>query len=176
VFLNQTKFKASSLVPCGFLLGAHPGHLRRAEAEDELRVSLGYALDEELPFQLSSRTVSVPIQDGKQERYAFQAVVVETSTQHAATLREKFFSLGNPKTVLERFPYTENYQFVPFLKTKEWTVAKILSLTKLHVRIIQELRPIFIANLQNIHNDINDGFTLMQGFYGMVYTFPAVEG
>jgi hypothetical protein len=33
VFLNQTKFKVSSLVPCGFLLGAHPGYLRRDEAE-----------------------------------------------------------------------------------------------------------------------------------------------
>jgi hypothetical protein len=176
VFINQTKFKASSLVPCGFLLGAHPGHLRRDVAEDELRVSLGYPIEEELPFQLSSRSVSVPVQEGKQERYAFQAVVVETSTQHASVLREKFFSLGHTAKALESYPYTGKYQFVPFLKTKEWTVAKILSLAKLHVRIIQELRPIFIANLQNIHNTINDGFTLMQGFYGMVHTLPAVEG
>jgi hypothetical protein len=177
VFLNQTKFKASSLVPCGFLLGAHPGYLRRDEAEEELRQGLGYTQDEELPFQLSSRTVSVPIQDDKQDRYAFQAVVVETSTQQAATLREKFFSMGHPTQVLDRLPYTGKYQFVPFLKTKEWTVTKILSLAKLHVRIVQELRPIFLANLQNIHNTINDGITLMQGFYGMVSSFPGgVEG
>jgi hypothetical protein len=176
VFLNQTKFKASSLVPCGFLLGAHPGHLRRDEAEDELRISLGFSLDEELPFQLSSRSVSVPIQEGKQERFAFQAVVIETSTQHAASLREKFFSLGNPEQAIERYPYTGKYQFVPFLKTKEWTMTKILNLAKLHVKIVQELKAIFIANIQNIHNSINHGGrTLMQGFYGMQYTIPATD-
>jgi hypothetical protein len=175
VFLNQTIFKASSLVPCGFLLGAHPGHLRKDEAEDELRISLGYSLEEELPFQLFARTVSVPIQEGKQDRSAFQAVVVETSTQHAASLRKIFFSLGNPTKVLERFPYTGKCQFVPFLKTKEWIITKILSLAKLHVRIIQELRPIFLANLQHIHNGINDGIMLMQGFYGVMYQFPAAD-
>jgi hypothetical protein len=177
VFLNQTKFKASSLVPCGFLLGAHPGHLRRDEAEAELRISLGYSDGDELPFQLSSRSVSVPIQEGKLDRYVFQAVVIETSTQHAASLREKFFSLGDPKKTVDRFPYTGSYQFVPFLKTKEWTVAKILNLAKLHVKMVQELKPIFIANLRNIHNDIaKEGITLLQGFYGMQYTYPAVEG
>jgi hypothetical protein len=56
VYLNQTKFKTSSLVPCGFLLGAHPGHMRRDEAESELGVSLGFPAKEELPFQLSSRS------------------------------------------------------------------------------------------------------------------------
>ncbi len=43
------------------------------------------------------------------------------------------------------------------------------------MKIVQELRPIFLANLQNIHNGINDGITLMQGFYGMVHTFPAAK-
>lgn len=170
VFINQTKFKTSTLVPVGFLLGAHPGYLRRDEAEAELKVSLGFQ-DEELPFQLSARSVSVAVQDGKSDRYAFQAVVVETSTQQAASLREKFFSLGNPKQALNKFPYTGKYQFVPFLKTKEWTVSKILSLAKVHVTIIQDLKTIFLANLKNIHNIISqDGTTLMQGFYGMVNT------
>jgi hypothetical protein len=54
VYLNQTKFKTSSLVPCGFLLGAHPGHMRRDEAESELGLSLGFPSSDELPFQLSS--------------------------------------------------------------------------------------------------------------------------
>jgi hypothetical protein len=155
VFLNQIKFKALSLVPCGFLLGAHPGHLRRDEAEDELRVSLGFSSDEESPFQLSSRSVSVPIQEGKPERYAFQAVVIETSTQYAASLWEKFFSLANPTQAVKEYPYTGQYQFIPFLKTKEWTVDKILRLAKLHVKIVQDLRPIFLANLRNIHNCVN---------------------
>ncbi len=173
VFINQTKFKTSSLVPCGFLLGAHPGHLRRDEAESELKVSLGYDNDDEVTFQLSSRSVSVPIQEGKPERYAFQAVVVETSTQQASTLREKFFSLGNPTQAQNRFPYTGKYQFVPFLKTQEWTVEKILRLAKLHVKIVQDLKAIFIKNLKDIHNTINDdGTTLLQGFYGMTFTPP----
>jgi hypothetical protein len=72
--------------------------------------------------------VSVPILEGKPERFVFQAVVVETSTQEAASLREKFYSLGNPMQVQQQFPYTGKYQFVPFLKTKEWTVQKILNL------------------------------------------------
>ncbi len=102
------------------------------------------------------------IQEGKPERYVFQAVVVETSTQQAASLQEKFFSLGDPKKAVDRYPYTRHYQFVPFLKTKEWTVAKILSLAKLHVKIVQELEAIFLANLHNIHNKItHDVITLM---------------
>jgi len=96
---------------------------------------------------------------------------VETSTQQAATLREKFFSLDNPTKAQQEFPYVGKYQFVPFLKTKEWTVSKILSLAKIHVTIIQDLKTIFLKNLRNIHNIISpDGTTLMKGFYGMVYT------
>ncbi len=147
--------------------------MRRDEAESELGVSFGFSAKQELPFQLSSRSVSVPIQDGKPERFAFQAVVVETSTQQAASLREKFFSLGDPKQVQQKFPYTGRYQFVPFLKMKEWTVQTILSLARLHVKIVQDLQPIFLSNLQDIHNSIdNGGTTLMQGFYGMQYTLP----
>jgi hypothetical protein len=51
------------LVSCGFLVGAHPGHLRRDEAEEELRMSLD-ADPERFPFQLSSRSISVPIKEG----------------------------------------------------------------------------------------------------------------
>jgi hypothetical protein len=44
VFINYTKFKTDTSVPCGFLVGAHPGFLRCTEAEEELLGSLG--LDE----------------------------------------------------------------------------------------------------------------------------------
>jgi hypothetical protein len=63
VFLNYTKFKTDTLIPCGFLVGAHPGFFRRDEAEEELIGSLGLA-DNSIPFQLSSRNISVPIADG----------------------------------------------------------------------------------------------------------------
>jgi hypothetical protein len=66
VFLNQTQFKTDMLVPCGFLLGAHPGHLQCDEAKQEMWTSLNFEW-EEIPFQLSARTVSVPIQDRKPE-------------------------------------------------------------------------------------------------------------
>jgi hypothetical protein len=58
VFITYTKFKTDTLVVCGFLLGAHPGHLRHDEAKEEFRGSLSMDSDD-LPFQLSSRTISV---------------------------------------------------------------------------------------------------------------------
>jgi hypothetical protein len=33
IYLNMTKFKCATLVVCGFLVGAHPGHFRREDAE-----------------------------------------------------------------------------------------------------------------------------------------------
>jgi hypothetical protein len=56
----------------GFLVGAHPGHLHRDEAEEELQGSLGLS-EGELPFQMTSRTTSVPTQEGSTQRYSFQA-------------------------------------------------------------------------------------------------------
>lgn len=108
---------------CGFLVGAHPGYLRRDEMEQDLRASLQLPQagsdpeEEELPFQLSSRTTTVAIQEGGKERYAFQAIVVETATNHAAIkLRERFYKLANPKVAQTSYPYTGKYQFVSFLK------------------------------------------------------------
>jgi hypothetical protein len=167
VYLNQTKFKTDTLVACGFLVGAHPGHLRRDEVEEELKVSLG--MDQgPLPFQLSSRSISVPIKDGDPSRYSFQAIVVETSTQYAPTIRETFYELDNRVKAKEDYPYTGMYQFVPLLKTKEWPLEKIYKLAQLHVNIVEGLRPIFIANLQDINHIIDDHEnSLMQGFYGI---------
>jgi hypothetical protein len=119
VFLNYTKFKTDTLVPSGFLVGAHPNFFHRNEAEEELLGSLGLP-DESIQFQLSSRSISVPISDGSPERYTFQAVVVETAAPHATTLREKFYELENPATATKSYPYTGSYQFVPLVKSKEW--------------------------------------------------------
>jgi hypothetical protein len=94
---------------------------------------------------LSSRSVSIPIQEGKPDHFIFQAVKVKTSTQQAASLHERFFSLGNPVQVQQKFPYTGKHQFFLFLKTKEWTVTKIPSLARLPVKIVQALESIFIT-------------------------------
>jgi hypothetical protein len=85
VYINRTAFKTDTLVACGFLVGAHPGFMRRDEAEEELKVSLDIEPDT-LPFQLSSRSISVPIKEGDQSRFSFQAIVVETSVKHAQPL------------------------------------------------------------------------------------------
>jgi hypothetical protein len=167
VYLNQTKFKTATLVSCGFLVGAHPGYFRRDEAEKELRISLNIAADE-LPFQLSARTASLLAKQGSSVKYAFQAVVVETSATSAKQLREAFYNLQKPSIAVRKYPYTGSYQFVPFLQSKEWTAHKILQLAKVHVTIIKDLRPIFVANGQNINNTISPtGQTLLQGFMGM---------
>jgi hypothetical protein len=169
VYLNQMTFKTDTLVACGFLVGAHPGHLRRDEAEQELQASL-QTTPEELPFQLTARTISVPVHENQPERYSFHAVVVETSISHVAPLKEKFYNLGHPSIAKQKFPYTGQNQFVPLLHTKEWTVTKIYKLAQVHVKIINDLCSIFIANLQDIRNVIStDGSTLLRGFLGTTY-------
>jgi hypothetical protein len=41
-------------------MGAHPGHFCRDEAEEELKGSL-FIAPEVIPFQLSTRTISIPL-------------------------------------------------------------------------------------------------------------------
>jgi hypothetical protein len=49
--------------------------------------------DNPIPFQLASRNISVLVSDGCKERFTFQAIVIETSTKHAANLQERFYEL-----------------------------------------------------------------------------------
>jgi hypothetical protein len=152
--------------------------MRRDEAEEELQASLDIEPNS-LPFQLSSRSISVPIKEGDRSRFSFQAIVVETLVKHAQPLREKFYKLDPPQKAVANYPYTGNYQFVPMLKTKEWPIEKIYQLAKLHVSTIEALQPLFITNLQDVNNIIDDqGNSLMQGFYGMTVpsTTPETDG
>jgi hypothetical protein len=173
VYLNMAKFKSATLVVCGFLVGAHPGHFRRDDAEKELRVRL--QLPEDFPFQLSSRTITVPKESTKEsQRYSFPAVALETSARQAKKLREAFFALPAPAKAKAEYPYTGGYQFVPTLQSKEWPLHKIYQLAKVHVRICDTLKVIHIQNLQDIRNTIGpNGHTLLKGFLGMEYP---VEG
>jgi len=139
VFLNPTKLKTDNLVPCGFLLGAHPGYLRRDEAESDHHKCLGIT-QEELPFQLSSRSVSVSIPNVQTAPYHIQAIVIETSTKYANTLREKFYSL-NPTVVRLQSPYIGKYHFIPFLPSREWKLESIYNLARLHTKMISNPRP-----------------------------------
>ncbi len=67
----------------------------------------------EIPFQLSTRTITIPITDEKPERVSVQAVVVKTSVEHAAMLQECFYSLGAPVLAHQVYPYIGKYQFIP---------------------------------------------------------------
>jgi hypothetical protein len=83
-------------------------HLRREESEEELWGSLG--LDKgEIDFQLSSRSISVPIKEGDASRSSFQAIVIETSTKLAYTMRERFFELAPIYSI----PRISIYQSLP---------------------------------------------------------------
>jgi hypothetical protein len=170
IYLNLTKFKSATLVVCGFLVGAHPGHFRRDDAEIELRSRLH--LPEEFPFQLSSRTITVPKDPGKHaERFSFPAVAIETYTRHAKNLRKSFFLQPKPAEAALHFLYTGPYQFVPMLQSKEWPVQKIYQLAKVHAKLCENLKVLYIENLQDIRNKIGDqGHTLMRGFLGMMVT------
>jgi hypothetical protein len=81
--------------------------------------------------------------------------------------------IGPPTKARQSFPYTGKYQFVPILKSREWAVNKILRLAKLHAQIINNLKPRFLAKLQDLRQEITPtGNTLMQGFYGMQFQCP----
>jgi hypothetical protein len=175
VFINYTKFKMETLVPCGFLVGAHPGYPRRNEAEEELQASLGLDPDE-IPFQLSSRSVSVPIKEDDTHRYTFNAVVVETSTKYASKLRERFYELKDPRTAIADYPYTGLYQFVPMVKSTKWPIAKIYQLAHLHSSIVDDLKALYVHNVHDVNNVIDDsGSLLLHGFYGMTITGQASD-
>jgi hypothetical protein len=167
VYIDYTKFKTSTLVPCGFLHGAHPGYLRREEAEEELCRSLSIS-QTSLPFQLSARTISIPISEGKPDRYYFLAVIAETSVEHAAALRERFYSLSDPFEVKRAYPYVGGHQFILLLKSKEWPTVKIYKLAVLHTQLTQLSKPIFVHNVADLQTPIGPSFTLRGGFNGMI--------
>jgi hypothetical protein len=122
------------------------------------------------PFQLSSHSISVPVKEGDPSRYSFQAIVVETPTQLASTIREKFYELDHPAKAQAIYPYTGMYHFVPLLKSKEWPMDKIYKLARLHVNLIKSLRPMYVNNLQDINHVIDEeGNSLMQGFMACRY-------
>lgn len=169
VYLNLTKFKTDTLVVSGFLVGAHPGHLRREDAEEELRKRLN--LPPDFPFQLSSRTISVAIANGREERFAFPAVAIETSAKFSKKLREAFFAQPKPADAKIDYPYTGIYQFVPMLQSKEWPTTKIFQLAKVHTKMCQNMKVIYLENLQDIRNVIGtEGQMLARGFLGLATT------
>jgi len=121
--------------------------------------------DDPIPFQLASWNISIPVSDRGKECFTFQAIVIETSTKHAANPCRHFYELENPSIAPRKYSYTSGYQFVPMLKSKEWPISKIYRLAKLHVNIIDGLRPLYLENLQDKHQMINKyGDSLLQGF------------
>jgi hypothetical protein len=106
----------------------------------------------------------------KSERYSFPAVAIETSAKYSKQVREAFFSQPKPTDATKEFPYTGPYQFVPALQLKEWPITKIFQPAKVLVKICQNLKVIYIENLQDIQNVIGDeGQTLMRSFLNLTH-------
>jgi hypothetical protein len=102
------------------------------------------------------------IEPGKDQKYSFQAIAVDTAVTHSRHIQEAFFSLPKPAVAQQLYPYPGPYQFVPLLVSKEWSTQKIFQLAKVHVRICQNLKVIHIENLWDVHNVISeDGHTLL---------------
>ena len=68
-----------------------------------------------MSFQLNSRTITVPISYKKPNRYAFQEIVVETSTEDATQVVEKFYSMDNPLRAKLKNPYVHRRRNTPLL-------------------------------------------------------------
>jgi hypothetical protein len=55
------------------------------------------------------------------------------------------------------------------VKSKEWPTSKILQLAKMHVAIVNVLKPLYLENIQDIHHIINDkGNSLLQGMLSLL--------
>jgi hypothetical protein len=56
------------------------------------------------------------------------------------------------------------------LQSKEWPIVKIFQLAKVHVKLCQNYRVIYIQNVQDIRNAVGEnGHTILRGFLGMTY-------
>jgi hypothetical protein len=122
---------------------------------------------QDIPFQLSSRAVTFPIEDGKKECFAIQAIVVEALVENIMMLCERFFSSGDPALVKKVYPYVGKYPFIPLLKSHEWPVQKIWQLAKLHDHKVFSLHPIFLHNLQDLNDETSEDTTLRAAFFIM---------
>jgi hypothetical protein len=112
--------------------------------------------------------VSIVHPNPSSNRYHIQAVIVESSAPVAAALRKSFYAL-QPDITKQKSPYVGRYTFVPFLPSKEWTIDTIYNLARLHMKLITDLMPVCINNVQDIRNIIHpSGVTLYQGFLSML--------
>jgi hypothetical protein len=95
-------------------------------------------------------------------------VVVETAAKTTVALRERFYELEDPEKAITSYPYTGGYQFVPLLKSKEWSIQKIYHLAQLHVAMVDDLKPIYLQNLLDINHIVPaDEVQHMQKFYDL---------
>jgi hypothetical protein len=109
------------------------------------------------------------LKEGGKERFSFHAIVVETSSKDASRLCERFYKLKHPSVAMIDYPYIGNYQFVPLLQSKEWSIQKIYNLACLHVATVENLRTLYINNLSDLHNVVADnGDSLMHILQNLV--------
>jgi hypothetical protein len=75
VFLNHTKFKTDTLVPCGFLLSALPGFSCHNEAELDFKTNISPE-NSPVPLQLSLQSVSVALSSCTTNRLASRSLLL----------------------------------------------------------------------------------------------------
>jgi hypothetical protein len=163
VFLNYTKFKTDTLVACGFSVGAHPGFMRRDEAEDEICGSLGFDKDE-ANFHYPLDTFQCPLKmENRCVTTSKPSLWKPQSKMHHSSVKGSI--LSHPSTAIQTYPYNDQHQFLPMIKSKEWPVQKVYHLAQLHVSIIESLRPLYISPLQDLNNVVDDrGDSLLHVF------------
>lgn len=152
VYMRHTSFDADTVVLLGYLHGIHPDAARLVDITKELNERLD--LKEGTAFQVTPRNLGVLDSQVTQARFGFRAIAVETDSKMAATVRESFFRLGDPKVEKYKWPVTGNSLFIPMFKTTSWTTEGIAAMAKLHSRTISQLEQIFIENIYDIDTPV----------------------
>mmetsp|Transcript_21349 Transcript_21349/g.30539 ORF Transcript_21349/g.30539 Transcript_21349/m.30539 type:complete len:614 (+) Transcript_21349:3-1844(+) len=152
VYMRHTSFDADNVVLLGYLLGKHLDAARLVDVTKELNERLD--LKDGMAFQVTPRNLGVLDSQATQARYGFRAIAVETDSKMAATVRESFFRLGDPKVEKYKWPVTGSSLFIPMFKTSSWTTEGIASMAKLHSRTISQLEQIFIENIYDIDTPV----------------------
>jgi len=155
IFMGRHHFQMDTVAAAGWFFGVHPDVTRRDDSLPELYQRTG--LPSSIRFQLSARTVNIPIMKNGSIKMAIHAIVVECDSKNVTQIREALFTLGDPATERIHWPVTGHFMFVPIYETKAWPHQKIVSVPKIHTKLIESLSPLYLDNIKDIDTDLEDG-------------------
>ena len=154
IFMSKHNFQMDTVFAAGWFFGVHPDITRRDDSHAELLSRTN--LPPDVKFQLSSRTINIPLTKNGTMKTPIRALVVECDSKHIAKLREAMFRLGDPKRARHSWPITGHFMFVPLFETKAWPHSKIVKVAQLHTRTIDRLTPFYLDNLKDIDTKLED--------------------